>query len=126
MPADPRAALANAQRDLLAALVAEAPVPPGFDTARIRLQARALLAKRARTAAAHHPWLAEELGPDYLPRFTHFAGGRPRPAGSGGHADARAFEEFLRGRGELPGPPRHSSMSRLRRAVGAAVTRAVR
>lgn len=102
---DPRDALAAMQHELLAALVAGADAPPGFAPGRIRVQARALLDKRARAAAAHHPWLADALGADYSSRFADYARDRPKPAGSGGHADALAFEEFLRGRGELPRRP---------------------
>jgi hypothetical protein len=115
MSADPRADLAAAQRTLLAALVAGAPPPPGFDAVRIAVQARALLAKRARTARHHHPWLSAALGPDYLPRFTAYARTRPKPAGSGSHADALAFEAFLRDRGALPRPPRSRRLRAFRR-----------
>lgn len=41
-----RAALAEAQRRLLAALLSDAEAPPGFDPARLRVQALALEAKR--------------------------------------------------------------------------------
>lgn len=115
MSADPRTALAAAQQALVAALVADAAAPPGFDDDRIRIQARALLMKRARTAAAHHPWLAAALGPDYLPAFTAYARTRPPPASSGNHADAAAFESHLRARGELPRSPRGALLSRFRR-----------
>jgi hypothetical protein len=115
-PADPRAALAAAQHALLAALVTAADPPPGFDPDRIRLQARALIAKRARTAAAHRPWLADALGPDYAAAFTRYARARPLPA-EGGHADALAFEVFLRDGGELPKPPRTPFAARLRRTL---------
>jgi hypothetical protein len=114
MPADPRAALAAAQRELLAALVAGAQAPPGFDAGQVRLQAGALLDKRARGVSSHHPWLVEALGVDYLPRFTEYARGHPRPAGSSGHADALAFEAFLRDRGELPRPRRARVAARFR------------
>jgi hypothetical protein len=119
---DSRTALAAAQQALLAALVTEADPPAGFDPARIRLQTRALIAKRARTAVLHHPWLADALGPDYSAAFTRYARGHPLPAG-GGHADAAAFEAFLRDGGELPAPPRTPSPVRLRRTL--AVLRAL-
>ncbi|HEY5836351.1 hypothetical protein [Streptomyces sp.] len=112
--ADPRVRLAAAQHALLAALVEEAEAPAGFDGERVRVQARALLAKRAGVAAAHHAWLAEALGQEYLAAFTRYARDRPLVAGSGGHADALAFEEFLRRRGELPKPPRRPFAARLR------------
>lgn len=115
MPTDPRSALDAAQRELLSALVARGTTPVGFDAERIRLQARALLHKRARTAAAHHPWLAELLGPGYLPRFTTYAHDHPKPVGCSSHDDALAFEKFLQERGELPGRPHPRGPSWFRR-----------
>lgn len=43
--------LARAQAELLAALVADGPAPAGFDPVRLRVQSRALAAKRRSTAA---------------------------------------------------------------------------
>ncbi|TDU06018.1 hypothetical protein EDD99_4561 [Streptomyces sp. 846.5] len=102
--ADPRAALAAAQAALLSALVAGADAPPGFDADRLRVQSHALLAKRTRQAAAHHGWLTQALpAADYRAHFTAYAAAHPLRAGSGGsHADATAFEGYLRERGLLP------------------------
>lgn len=124
MSADRRAALAAAQHDLLAALVTSATPPPGFDARQIEVQARALLAKRARTAAAHHSWLSAALGPDYLAHFTDYAHGHPKPVGSSTHSDALDFEAFLRDAGRLPSRP-DGREPRLRgglRRIGRAVT----
>jgi hypothetical protein len=70
------------------------------------VQARALLAKRSRQAAAHHEWLALALGPvDYRTRFTAYAAAYPLRVDAGGsRADAMAFERHLRRRGLLPRP----------------------
>jgi hypothetical protein len=114
-PADPRAELAAAQRELLAALVAQAPPPAGFDAGRLAVQAEALLAKRARSAAAHHRWLADALGTGYPAAFTPYARSRPLPAGSGSRADAAAFETYLRDREALPRRPRPALFGRRRR-----------
>jgi hypothetical protein len=113
-----RAALGAAQADLLAALVAGGPVPPGWDGDRIGVQARALLVKRTAVAGAHHPWLVEALGEgEYARRFAEFAAGRPRAAGSGGHADAVAFEAHLRARRALPRRPGGGRLLNLLRRV---------
>lgn len=51
-----RVLLAAAQQRLLAALLSDAPAPPGFDPARLRVQSAALAAKRAsRTAPVPEP-----------------------------------------------------------------------
>jgi len=114
MTADPRATTAAAQYALLAALTAGGQAPPGFDETRIRTQAHALLTKRQRVARAHHTWLADALGPGYTAAFTAYARAHPLPAGRTGHADAEAFETYLRDRGELPARPR----GRFRRRAG--------
>ena len=54
--------LAARQAALVAALVAGAPDPPGFDPARLAAARRALLRKRAGEAAKHWPVLAASLG----------------------------------------------------------------
>ncbi|MEY9837186.1 hypothetical protein ABH941_002407 [Streptacidiphilus sp. EB103A] len=102
--ADPRAALAVAQAALLSALVAGADTPSGFDAYRLRVQSHALLAKRTRQAAAHHGWLTQALpAADYRTHFTAYAAAHPLRAGrAGSHADATAFEGYLRERGLLP------------------------
>jgi hypothetical protein len=58
----PAGTLAERQAALVAALVAGAPDPPGFDPARLAATRRALLRKRAGEAAKHWPVLAASLG----------------------------------------------------------------
>jgi len=92
-----RERLAAAQGALVAALVAGAPPPAGFDPARVGVQAEALLAKRRELVARVRPDIAEELGADYRACFDAYARGCPRPA-AGSRADADAFARTL-GRG---------------------------
>lgn len=84
-----RARLARRQEELLAALVAGGPVPPGFDPAQVRAQSAGLAAKRRDTAAKVAPELRRLLGRQYGPLFLAYAGTRPQTGGY--RADARAF-----------------------------------
>ncbi|MEU6162449.1 DUF692 domain-containing protein [Streptomyces sp. NPDC047130] len=82
-----------AQASLLSALVADGPVPEGFDRARVRVQARALAAKRAGIVAKVAPELPRVLGESYRPLFVAYAIARPL---TGGHRkDALDFAEHL-------------------------------
>ncbi|WP_371676139.1 DUF692 domain-containing protein [Streptomyces sp. NBC_01276] len=83
------------QAALLSALVAGTPVPEGFDRRRIRVQARALAAKRASVVAKVAPELPRILGgPDaYRAAFLGYA--RNRPMTSGYRRDALDFAEHL-------------------------------
>jgi hypothetical protein len=92
--ADARGRLAQAQADLLAALVAQAPPPPGFDPARIHVQARALLAKRRSIVAALRPDLVDLAGASFRDRFDTYARLTRRPASA--RDDAEAFARTLR------------------------------
>lgn len=94
-----RARLAARQTELLTALVAGGPVPPGFDPAQVRAQATGLAAKRRDTAAKVAPDLPRLLGAQYGPLFLAYA--RSHPQTGGYRADARAFAEWaLTGRPE--------------------------
>jgi hypothetical protein len=94
-----RQALAAAQAELVAALVAGGPEPPGFDAERLRVQAASLIAKRrggvARALAMFAPEVLPELGPRFAAEFAAYAEGRPKPGG-GSRADAQAFAAWLR------------------------------
>ncbi|XCM81765.1 hypothetical protein ABWK59_24125 [Kitasatospora sp. HUAS MG31] len=96
-----RAALAERQTALLAALVAGGPVPEGFEEARIREQGRGLAAKRRETLALVVPEVEHILGADYGPLFLRYAEGHPLTGGYRG--DARAFAEWALA--ELPRAP---------------------
>lgn len=99
-----RARLAARQADLLAALVADAPVPPGFDDARVAAEARALRAKRRRVLGRVVTEVLGDAGraaPDDLDdRLDRWIVEHPRRTGTGFHDDARAFVA------SLPAPPR--------------------
>ncbi len=84
-----RAALAERQHALLAALVAGGPLPAGFDPDEVRAQAVALAAKRRDTVARVAPEPAQLLGPDFGPLFLRYA--RRRPQSGGYRDDARDF-----------------------------------
>ncbi|MFI1962749.1 DUF692 family multinuclear iron-containing protein [Streptomyces pathocidini] len=70
-----------AQAALLSALVAGAPAPEGFDGRRLRVQSRALAAKRADVVAKVAPELPEILGAGYRPAFLAYAQARPMTGG---------------------------------------------
>ncbi|MGW1881334.1 DUF692 domain-containing protein [Streptomyces sp. NPDC001970] len=82
-----------AQAALLSALVAGTPVPEGFDSRRLRVQGRALAAKRADVVAKVAPELPEILGDGYRAAFLAYA--RTRPMRDGYRRDALAFAEQL-------------------------------
>ncbi|MFJ5224971.1 DUF692 domain-containing protein [Streptomyces sp. NPDC088400] len=88
-----RERLALAETALLSALVAGAPVPPGFDSRRLAVQSRALAAKRADVIAKVAPELPEILGDGYRPAFLAYAAHRPMSAGY--RRDALDFAEHL-------------------------------
>ncbi|MFJ9109982.1 DUF692 family multinuclear iron-containing protein [Streptomyces sp. NPDC102283] len=92
-PAGTRDRTAVAQTALLSALVAGTPAPEGFDHRRLRVQSRALAAKRADVVAKVAPELPEILGDGYRAAFLAYAGGRPL---SGGYRrDALDFAEHV-------------------------------
>ncbi|WP_443734640.1 DUF692 domain-containing protein [Streptomyces flavotricini] len=92
------------QAALLSALVAGTPVPEGFDRRRVRVQARALAAKRAGVVARLAPELPGILGGEdpYREAFLGYARNRPMTAGY--RRDALDFAEHLLIR-DLPADP---------------------
>lgn len=105
-PVDPRrrSRVGEEQGALLSALVAGAEVPKGFDEERVRVQARALAAKRAGVVAKLAPELPGILGGEapYREAFLGYAGSRPMTAGY--RRDALDFAEHLLIR-DLPADP---------------------
>lgn len=90
------ATLAERQAALVAALVAGAPNPPGFDAARLAAARRALLRKRAGEAAKVWPVLAASLGARWSAAFAaHHAGREPGGALRDGWDLARALRAEL-------------------------------
>jgi pimeloyl-ACP methyl ester carboxylesterase len=85
--------LAARQADLVAALVADGPVPTGFDPARLDATRRALLRKRAGEAAKLWPLLAASLGAEWPRAFAaRRAGFEPVGALRDGWDIARALQ----------------------------------
>ncbi|MEU6868753.1 DUF692 domain-containing protein [Streptomyces sp. NPDC046876] len=92
------------QAALLSALVAGTPVPEGFDRQRVRVQARALAAKRASVVAKVAPELPGILGGADAFREAFLAYARTRPMAGGYRRDALDFAEHLLIR-DLPADP---------------------
>ncbi|MFI9388865.1 hypothetical protein [Kutzneria sp. NPDC052558] len=102
-----RELLAAQQAELLRALLAGAPTPAGFDDARIRAQARALLSKRGRVTWRLRPDLADSLGDRFGPLFAEYAAGHPKAVGVRARQDAEQFALWLVAQGHLA-PPRRA------------------
>jgi uncharacterized protein (UPF0276 family) len=94
-----RQRVALAQAAVLSALVAGTPAPEGFDARRLRVQSRALAAKRADVVAKVAPELPEILGADYRPAFLAYT--RNRPLRAGYRRDALDFAEHLLAAGRV-------------------------
>ncbi|WP_030154560.1 DUF692 domain-containing protein [Streptomyces sp. NRRL S-244] len=92
------------QAALLSALVAGTPVPEGFDRRRVRVQSRALAAKRAGVVAKLAPELPGILGGEDPYREAFLAYARNRPMTAGYRRDALDFAEHLLIR-DLPADP---------------------
>ncbi|WP_428986342.1 DUF692 domain-containing protein [Streptomyces camelliae] len=90
---DARERVAVAQAAVLSSLVAGTPVPEGFDRTRMRVQARALAAKRADVVAKVAPELPVILGTGYRETFLEYA--RERPMSGGYRRDALNFAAHL-------------------------------
>ncbi|MEW2586843.1 DUF692 domain-containing protein [Streptomyces virginiae] len=90
-----RTRVALGQAALLSALVAGTPVPEGFDRGRIRVQARALAAKRADVIAKVAPELPGILGGRDPYREAFLAYAKHRPMTAGYRRDALDFAEHL-------------------------------
>lgn len=88
-----RSRLAQRQAELLSALVAGGPLPPGFDPVQVRIQAGGLTAKRLETVAKVAPELPVLLGDRFGPEFRRYAAGAPMTGGY--RADALAFASWL-------------------------------
>lgn len=73
--------LGERQAELVAALVAGAAVPPGFDVGLVESARLALLRKRAGDVARHWPRLAASFGARWPEVFAEWAAGRPPQGG---------------------------------------------
>ncbi|TCO52457.1 hypothetical protein [Actinocrispum wychmicini] len=99
-----REQLAEAQAELLRALLAGGPTPSGFDPERLRVEADALLAKRRRVVAMLEPDARAELDDDFVQLFNEYARTNPRQVGTRAREDAAGFVEWARGQGRLERP----------------------
>jgi hypothetical protein len=106
--------LARRQAELLHALLAGGPPPPGFAAARLRVEATVLRRKHGRVLAYQRPELAETLGDRYGPLFAEFSAQRPKKAAERSGAYADEFVTWLIAGGHLPKPKR-GWRARLRR-----------
>ncbi len=88
-----RQRLAVAQTALLSALVTGTPAPEGFDRARLRVQRRALAAKRVSVLAKVAPGLPALLGDGFRPRALAYV--RSHPLTGGHRQDAARFARHL-------------------------------
>ncbi|MDO3703468.1 hypothetical protein Q3W71_17495 [Micromonospora sp. C28SCA-DRY-2] len=91
--------MAARQAELVAALVAGAPTPSGFDPAPLAAARAALLRKRAGDVARHWPLLAAGFGADWPATFAGWAAGRPT---AGSLRDGWDLARALRERSALP------------------------
>ncbi|WP_327089432.1 hypothetical protein OIE66_02055 [Nonomuraea sp. NBC_01738] len=101
---DARGRLAGVQAALVAALVAGAEAPGGFDADRLRIQAASLVAKRRSVVARLRPDAAAAAGSELAADFARYAAERTTPP-PGYRADADDFAAWLRARGKMPEPP---------------------
>ncbi|HTI25617.1 MAG TPA: hypothetical protein VL652_31805 [Kutzneria sp.] len=102
-----RSQLAAQQAALLRALLADGPLPAGFDSGRLRAQADALLSKRRRVIWHLRPDLAAELGDRFAPLFADYALVHPKTVQVRMREDAERFGLWLVAQGHLA-PPRRS------------------
>jgi hypothetical protein len=98
--------LAARQRALVRALLADGPVPAGFDPHRIGVEAAALRSKRRGIAARLRPDLADRLDERFRPLFDAWAAAHPKPVDVSFHADLDRFESWLYAEGHLERPVR--------------------
>jgi hypothetical protein len=98
--------LAEAQGELLRALLADGPVPAGFAPDRLRVEADVLRSKRRRVVAMVEPEACAELDDRFVALFDEYARSHPRATGSRARDDARDFVVWLRQHRHLARPGR--------------------
>jgi hypothetical protein len=96
--------LAEAQAELLRAVLAAGPPPAGFDPDRLRVEANALRSKRRRITAMLEPEACADVGDGFVRLFDEYASAHPRTIGTRARQDARAFVEWLWENGHLARP----------------------
>lgn len=105
--------LAARQLALVRALLADGPVPAGFDADRIGVEAAALRSKRRAVATRLRPDLADQLAGRFAPLFDAWSAGHPKRADLTFRADLERFESWLRAEGHLEARRRRSLLDRL-------------
>ena len=98
--------LAARQRALVRALLADGPVPEGFDAHRVGVEAAALRSKRRSIASGLRPDLADLLEDRFRPLFDEWARDHPKPVALSFRADLDRFETWLYDEGHLERPRR--------------------
>jgi hypothetical protein len=96
-----RERLATRQAELVRALLADGPVPEGFDPRRVRVEAAALHNKRRRIAEQLRPDLADTFDDRFAELFDRWAAENPRRAGVSFHEDLATFANWLTTNGHM-------------------------
>lgn len=96
--------LAEAQAELLRALLTDGSPPAGFDPERLRVEANALRAKRRGVVAMLQPDACAELADKFVPLFNEFARTHPKSTGTRAREDARDFVAWAQEHGHLTKP----------------------
>jgi hypothetical protein len=106
-----RERLGRLQAELVRALVAQGPTPPGFDEKRLRAAAHSLVSKRREALERAWPSLTESLRDSFVEKFTNYAEAEPLPACAVPLADGRAFLRWLDARAPLSDAARVEGLS---------------
>jgi len=86
-----RAELARKQASLVRALVGQAPVPAGFDAARVQFYGQSLVEKRIGGVALVWTRLVAAPGKNYAPLFREYAKRFPHPGSCPTTASSRSW-----------------------------------
>ena len=114
-----RSALAARQQELVAALVADGPVPEGFDPERVAAVRLGLARKRLGGLGQHFPALAAAVRADPALWDLYFGWHISHQPGPGYFADGAGLIDFLEGQAKLPAAAtREALMLRLDPAPG--------
>jgi hypothetical protein len=103
--------LAKSQAELVRALMAQGPVPAGFDEKRVRAAAGSLVSKRRQAIARAWPKLAAILGDAYVGLFALYGHAQSLPGGGNPLADGREFLRWLDARQPLPDAARAEALA---------------
>jgi hypothetical protein len=106
-----RERLAKAQGDLVRALVAQGPIPAGFDEKMLRVAARSLVNKRRQQTARSWPQLAKIFGDKYPELFTNYAQSHSLPVCASPSGDGREFLRWMETQGPYSDAARIEAMA---------------